>query len=306
MYKPKLFPCIFLIMIFLIPGCSSLQETPPTNYQQDVEPTWQFEQGTRATGIVTLSNHLDLSFTIIGNVVELLVEEGDRVNQGDVIAQLDTSLLEQEIAEAEADLEVAEANLVLARMGPSQAKIIEAENDLLAAQAERPKNMAQATIQVTDINSAQAELDHLNSLPLPEDVAKAQANVDRAQTKVDTAREVLEKSVLLAPIDGTVLEVFVHAFEYAGRGDPIVRLSDLNDLSVEVLMDEIDVVGLSIGDEVTVTFEALPGVSAQAVLTSFSPNLDSKDARDFIVELKLLDMPDGLRWGMTAEVSFSQ
>ena len=71
-------------------------------------------------------------------------------------------------------------------------------------------------------------------------------------------------------------------------------------------MDELDVAGLLLGDEATVTFEALPGISAQAVITSFSPNLDINDPRDFKVELKLLDVPDGLRWGMTAVVAFNQ
>ena len=271
MYNHKLILCIFLILIFLITGCSSIQDTSLTNIQQDVEPTRQFEQGKRATGLVTLSKHLDLSFTISGNVAELLVEEGDRLHEWNVIARLDTSLIEQEIAEEEADLEVAKANLELARMGPSQAKIIEAENDLLAAQAERPKNMAQATIQVTDINSAQAHLDHLKTLPLPEEIARAQASVDRAQTRVDSTYEIQEKSVMYSPIEGTVLEVFIHVSEYAGRGDPVVRLSDLNNLSVQVLMDEIDVAGLTIGDEVTVTFEALPDDSAQAVIPQRRP-----------------------------------
>jgi multidrug efflux pump subunit AcrA (membrane-fusion protein) len=123
---------------------------------------------------------------------------------------------------------------------------------------------------------------------------------------INSADARLEGSVLYAPINGTVLEVFVHAYEYAGTGQPVVRLSDLNDLSVEVLMDELDVVGLSIGDEVPVTFEALPGITTQAVIISFSPNLDINDSRDFKVKLKLLDVPENLRWGMTAEVSFKQ
>ena len=166
--------------------------------------------------------------------------------------------------------------------------------------------MVQATIQVADINSAQARLDYLESLPLSEDVALAQADVDRAQTSVDSAKIRLEKSVLVSPINGTVIDVFIHAYEYAGIGQPIVRLSDLNDLSVEVWMDELDVAGLSIDDKATVTFEALPGISAQAIITSFTPNMDINDPRDFKVELKLLDVPDGLLWGMTAEVSFNQ
>jgi multidrug efflux pump subunit AcrA (membrane-fusion protein) len=306
MYKPKWIHFISILLIFLIVSCSSNRESSPTDTELSADPTWQFEQQVRATGKIILSNSLDLSFAITGNVVELLVAEGDTINQGDVIAHLDTRLLEQEIANAEADLEVAKANLARALVGPSQAEFIQAGNDLIAAQAIRPLSAAQATIQVVDIDSAQARLDHLDSLPLPEDVALAQADVDRAQTRVVSTQARLERSVLVAPINGTVLEVFIHAYEYAGIGQPVVRLSDINDLSLEVWMDELDVPGLSIGDEVTVTFEALPGVSAQAVITSFSPILDINDPRDFVVELKLLDVPDGLRWGMTAEVSFSQ
>jgi HlyD family secretion protein len=306
MHKPKWISIIIILLTFLTTGCSSIVENSPTEINTSADPTFQFDQGMEARGKIILSHQLDLSFTISGNVVEILVEEGDRLNQGDVIARLDTKLLEQENSIAEADLKAAKANLERVLVGPSNAEIIRAENDLIAAQAIGPSTIAEETIQVADINYAQARLDHLNSLPLPEEVAIAQADVDRAQTRVDSADARLEGSVLYAPINGTVLEVFVHAYEYAGTGQPVVRLSDLNDLSVEVLMDELDVVGLSIGDEVPVTFEALPGITTQAVIISFSPNLDINDSRDFKVKLKLLDVPENLRWGMTAEVSFKQ
>jgi RND family efflux transporter MFP subunit len=279
MQKPKWLSIIIILLTFLTTGCSSIVENSPTEIYTSADPTFQFDQGMEARGKIILSHQLDLSFTISGNVVELLVEEGDRLNQGDMIARLDTKLLEQENSIAEADLKAAKANLERVLAGPSNAEIIQGENDLIAAQAIGP---------------------------LPEEVAIAQADVDRAQTRVDSADARLEGSVLYAPINGTVLEVFVHAYEYAGTGQPVVRLSDLNDLSVEVLMDELDVVGLSIGDEVPVTFEALPGITTQAVIISFSPNLDINDSRDFKVKLKLLDVPENLRWGMTAEVSFKQ
>ena len=88
-----------------------------------LEPIWQFEQGIRATGKIILIYPLDLSFTITGNVVELLVADGDTVDPGNVITRLDTRLLEQEIANAEADLEVAKANLARILVGPNQEEL---------------------------------------------------------------------------------------------------------------------------------------------------------------------------------------
>ena len=118
----------------------------------------------------------------------------------------------------------AELQRVMDRATPLE--IMEAKSNLAAAGAEPALSQLQRTAVAANVSAAQAQLDYLESLPLPEDIAVAQADVARAQISVDSAEAHLERSVLLAPINGTVIDVFIHAYEYARIGLPVVRLSD--------------------------------------------------------------------------------
>lgn len=302
-YKSQI-PFILSILVLTISACSSGQPTSPTGFSENIDPTWQFQQQLRAAGKVTLSQPIELSFPISGQIEEFNVEEGDSVTVGDVLAQLDTSLLEKEVAQRESDLAVAKANLVRVLVGPSQAEFTQAENDIIAAESSLPLNSAQRTLQVADITSAQAYLDYLNTLPLQEDISLAQAGVESAERDVDAVLARMERATLKSPINGDIIEILVHTYEFAGAGQTIIILSDLNELSIVLWMDEIDAAGISLGDNALVSFEALPGVSAGGVVTKISPNSDLSDPRDFNVELKLLEIPTDLRWGMSAEASF--
>ena len=293
-----------ILLILSISACSPDQQNNPVEPGESADPTWQFQQQLRAAGKVILSNPAELSFSISGHVEELNVEQGDQVSEGDMLTKLDTSSLEQEVALRESDLAVAKANLARVMVGPSQGDFIQAENDLIAAESTRPLSVAQSTMQVADIASAQAYLEYLNTLPLPEDVNLAQAGVDRAERDVEAALARMERATLKSPISGDIIEILVNTFEYAGAGQTIIRLSDVNDLSVELEMDEIDVATINIGDNAKVTFEALPGGLVIGVVTRITPNTNNDDAKDFIVELKLLEIPIGLRWGMSAEATF--
>jgi len=293
-----------IVLILSISACSPDQQNNPVEPGESADPTWQFQQQLRAAGKVILSNPAELSFSISGHVEELNVEQGDQVSEGDMLTKLDTSSLEQEVALRESDLAVAKANLARVMVGPSQGDFIQAENDLIAAESTRPLSVAQSTMQVADIASAQAYLEYLNTLPLPEDVNLAQAGVDRAERDVEAALARMERATLKSPISGDIIEILVNTFEYAGAGQTIIRVSDVNDLSVELEMDEIDVATINIGDNAKVTFEALPGGLVIGVVTRITPNTNNDDSKDFIVELKLLEIPIGLRWGMSAEATF--
>jgi HlyD family secretion protein len=114
----------------------------------------------------------------------------------------------------------------------------------------------------------------------------------------------MERAILQSPIDGNVIKVLVKPYEYAGTGQPVLEISDADDLSVHLSMDEIDVAKISMGDKANVTFQALPGETAIGVVTLITSNPNNDNPNRFIVELKLLDVLPGLRWGMSAEAKF--
>ena len=300
----SLIPFLILILTLLISACSSDQPANPIDSGENVDPTWQFQQQLRAAGKVILSHPIELSFPISGQIEELKVDQGDIVSVGDILVLMDTSLIQKEVAQRESDLAVAKANLARVLVGPSQAEIVQAESDLIAAESTRPLTAPQRTMQAADIAYAQAYLEYLNTLPIQEDINLAQAGIDSAERDIEAALARMEKATLKSPINGDIIEILVNTFEFAGTGQTIIILSDLNELSVVLWMDEIDAARISLGDNATVSFEALPRITVLGIVTKISPNSDVTDPRDFNVELKLLEIPKDLRWGMSAEATF--
>jgi len=110
---------------------------------------------------------------------------------------------------------------------------------------------------------------------------------------------------LVAPSTGTVTAVNVKPGEFAAPGAPLLQLADLNALQVEMVdLDEQGAAQLSVGDAVVVSFDALPGVEVPGKIAFIPPKALSDGSGDFKVIVNLDELPEGLRWGMTAFVDF--
>jgi HlyD family secretion protein len=129
----------------------------------------------RATGEVIPETYTFLSFSIPGRVAELLVEEGSVVEEGDVLARLDTTDLDARVAEAETALAVAEARLAESKAGAREEEIQEARDQVAAANAR--------------IAEASASRDQLYSAVTEEEILTAEANLREAQQGLLTSQE---------------------------------------------------------------------------------------------------------------------
>jgi multidrug resistance efflux pump len=300
---------IFLVGILLvITGCNSQVLSSPTQTSQIQAPDleFKFDQDIRARGKVIVPDQLKLSFPFSGIVSELMVQEGGYVQEGSLIAKLDTSSLIADIAKAEGELTVAQARLDRVMVGPHESEILQAEIAVTAVASRPSVTIAEATAQAIDLADAEARLDYLLAQPLPEDVAVAEAELKQARLNVEAARARLNLATLVAPLDGTVTNVFINAHEYTNAGQPILELSDLTELVVEVKMDDIEVARIDIGDKLLMTFDALPGIEIEGRVISIMPNEGGDGERSFIVLFELDVQPEGLRWGMSAEVVVPQ
>lgn len=112
-------------------GCGAATPTPETVEAQQVNVL----PVVSATGEVLPADWADLSFATGGDIAEILVERGQQVEAGDVLARLEDSTLRAVVAEAEAALAQAEANLALVEAGPTEEEIRAAEGALSAAYA---------------------------------------------------------------------------------------------------------------------------------------------------------------------------
>ena len=343
--------------------------------------------GASAQGYVTPVRAADLAFRTSGRVAQVLVKEGDLVKAGQPLiklhdadlkaslaqaqadlARLQASARPEEIAKAQADLQVAEgqvaaaaaalkrlesgapqaADLAAARAQLAQAEALlkptqDAYNNirdgrelckeyqvgcgglglrleqqavlLEAAQAAynaTQKRVAQTRANVSaDLRTAQAQVGIATG---QRDAAQAQLNllkagstteqIDGAKARVALAQAALDEATLLAPFDGAIAELPIHVGENVSPGVLVASIADLSNWQVETDdLSEVDVVNVQSGADVSITVDALPGVTLKGKVTLVTPRSAIKRGDvTYTVKIAITDPDPHLKWGMTAFV----
>lgn len=220
---------------------------------------------------------------IIGRVVRLYVDEGDRVRRGDRIAVLDNDNLVATVEQARARLLEADATLADARRQESRLA------QLLAGRvvAQEEYDAAATYLDVSEAG-----------------VAVAQANLAAAEAQ-------LGYSVITAPIDGVVIERMVEVGEMVAPGGfttqqstgAIVRLADPESLEVEADINEAYISRIEIGQPAIIRVDAVPGVEYRGRLRQIVPTADRQRA---VVEVKVTidDRDERILPDMSCNVTF--
>jgi multidrug resistance efflux pump len=224
--------------------------------------------------------------------------------------QLNAARLNQEAAQAaldalQAGATSAQQQVANAGVGVAQANvtIAQAQLDLLLAGA-TPEQIRLAEVAVDQaqvgVQQAEVRIDQAAAA-----VALAEAAVSLASAGVENAELTLERTLLRATFDGTVVSVMLNEGELAAPGFPALTLADFSSWQIETTdLTELDVALVVIGAPVTVQVDALPGVELDGVVTAIAlvPNLTRGD----VVYTVTIDLPETadlpLRWGMTAFV----
>jgi len=177
------------------------------------------------------------------------------------------------VTQAEAGVGSAQAALDLLREGASLEQIAVAE----AAVAQAEANLAQAE---SGVGSAQAALDLLREGATPEQIEAAEAAVAQAEANLAAAQTALDQTVLVAPFDGTVSEVLARVGEQVNpmqAVQPVIVLGDLSTMQVETTdLRETDVGRIAVGQEVDITFDALPDAVLRGHVVRISPKASSE------------------------------
>ncbi|MCS7221154.1 MAG: efflux RND transporter periplasmic adaptor subunit [Anaerolineae bacterium] len=219
----------------------------------------------------------------------------DRVaGQPDVAARPEALALEQ----ATQEYVIARAQYEALARGATAEEIAIAEAQVKAAQADLKAAQAAAA-------EAYARLELLRAGARPEDVAVAQAAVAQAEAALERARVALHQALLIAPYDGTIGTVWVREGETVIPGQPAMTIGDLSTLRVEVTdLRETDVARVREGQEVEVTFDALPNETFRGIITRISPMArEEKGSSNYTAVVTLDRVDPRLRWGMTAFVN---
>jgi len=257
-----------------------------------------------ASGKIQPKKKVDISADITGRITRIAVREGDLVQKGQFLLQIDATIYQANMQRANAAMSSAEAQAVQARATRDQSqralqrtKELHEQNPNLISQEQLEQ--AQTAFDIADANLTASQ--HL---------------VEQARAGLQEARDQLAKTHLVAPMDGRVTRLAVEEGEVAVPGTfsretgLLLTISDLSVIQTTVQVDETDVVRVQLGDSVEVTIDAFPDttfvgrvtkVSNSAILNAASAATGQNDrAVDYQVEITLANPPAAVRPDLSA------
>lgn len=250
-----------------------------------------------ANGTLQPTNKVDIGSELSGTVAHVFVDINDRVKKGQVLLQLDTSKLRDQVARSTAALGVAQANLRQA-----QATVTEATDNLKRLQ-EVQRLSGGKVPSASDLASAQATLARANAA-----LASSTASVADARAALSSDQTNLQKASIRAPLDGVILARNVDPGNAVAASLQAVTLftlaEDLTQMKLAVNVDEADVGMVRDGQQATFTVSAYPTRNYPATVTRVSYGSTIKDnvvtyEADLLVDNRDLT----LRPGMSATAS---
>ncbi len=253
----------------------------------------------QASGKVEAKTSVDISADITGRIVHLAVREGDIVQRGQFLLQIDPAQYQAAVARAEGVVASMRASVLQTKANRNQAE----------RNWQRAKQLAQAgrdLIAAQDVESAETAFDVAEA-----NYQAAEAQLMQAQASLQETKDNLAKTRLVAPMAGRVVRVAVEEGEVAVPGTfsretgLLMTIADLSVMLAKVQVDETDIVRLKAGDSVTVTIDAYPDsnfvgrvtrISHSAKLASGQSASGATDrAVDFDVEVTLAHPPADIR-----------
>jgi HlyD family secretion protein len=252
-----------------------------------------------------ISEALEVSAEVSGRVSALLVEEGDRVSAGAVLARLESTDYAARLASAEAALAVAEAEHLRVINGArieerreAQAAARQADAALAQAVREHQRRVGAADVipreeldrAASDVEvatarqaEARARARGVDAPARADDRARASAAVRQARARVREGEALLAKTVVRAPLAGTVLRVVRRAGESVSverpDGGHLVTIADLSVLRVRADVDERDVAHVRTGQRAWVTADAYGSRRFTGTVIRVSEMLGRKNTR---------------------------
>jgi HlyD family secretion protein len=300
-----------------------------------------------ASGEIKPRNYINLGANAQGPITELLVKEGDHVRKGQVVARIEhiqpaadveaqraavasamadvnageeaMKMQDHAIATAAATLERSKSDLDLARLNFSRneqlykAQLI-ARQDYEANRASLAS--ADAGVHESDARLAQAQAARAQ---LNAQLSSMQRRVTQAQAGQTRIADILAKFDVVAPIDGVVTNLPVRMGETVVPGiqnssaSTVMTIADMSLITAEVKADETDIVSVHLGQQATVTIDAMPNrifhgtvteIGNTAILRSSGlaasqSATSSQEAKDFKVVIALSDPPEEIRPGLS-------
>jgi len=243
------------------------------------------EVAVSSAGIVEPLATIEVKSKASGEVLELLVATGDKVEQGALLVSIDPRTVRNRLEQADAELKAARSRLEIA----------------ITQQARVESLVAAGTLTQSDLEQAMLDL------------ANSESQVVTSRVSVENARIAVDDTDIRAPITGTIIfkpvekgQVISSPTQDFSGGTMLLQMADLSAVQIRALVDETDIGKIRPGMTASVVVAAYPNQPFPGIVTKIEPQAVVEQNVTMFAVLISIQNPDGLLMpGMNAEVGVS-
>ncbi len=264
-----------------------------------------------ASGKIEPDVQVEVKSRASGQVIEVLVKEGDQVEAGQLLVRLDPTDASRQLAAAKvarnrvlADLQAARASVSVSELEAQNDKVSESVAKQSAELGLGSTDAARGAEHVTRVAAANVKLKRAQ-------LDAAQGQLEAAELSVQDAELRLKETNIYAPISGTLLDVAVEkgtlvssALTNVSGGSAVMTLADLSDLRIVASVDEAQISRVQRGQRVDISVDTYGDRVFRGVVERVSPlGVDTSSVVTFDVEIAVKDASSALlRSGMSADI----
>src|SRR5688572_12052367 len=247
-----------------------------------------------ASGTVQPVTEVKIAPEVSGEIIALLIEEGDSVTKGQSLVRIRPDTWESQLERAEAGLSQQRANLE-----QSKSSLARAEATLIRAEADykrqeklwNEKVISESDWQLAQQNYAVARNDKASA---EQAVEASRSSIQSTEASLREARENFRKTTVAAPMNGVVSKLIVRNGERVVgtatmAGTEMLRIADLNKMEVRVNVNENDIVRVAVGDTAIIDVDAYSNAAKEfkGIVTLIANTAKDKLSADAITEFEV-------------------
>jgi HlyD family secretion protein len=297
---------VVAVVAFIVVGVVRGRGDDAVEVREEAVARRELVAAVTASGKIEAKSQVDVQSEVTARILRITVKEGDVVEKGQLLIELDQVQFKGTVDRTTALLASAEASLMQARANRDQAQ-------RTLARANELKRTNPTLISDEAVEQAQQTNDVAQAV-----LRSNEAQLMQARASLKEAQDNLARTRLFAPISGRVVRLAVEEGEVAQTGTfsrdvgLLMRIADLSVIQALVKVDETDVVRLELGDSVSVSIDAFPDTAFAGTVTKIANSAAAAAAAgqsadravDFEVEVTLTNPPSDVRpdLSMTARI----
>jgi HlyD family secretion protein len=288
--------CVALLTGFI--AYKFMKGEKPTDVATEKAAKRNIIETVSANGKIQPEAELKITSDVSGEIVEMLVKEGEQVKKGQLLCRIKPDIYESAFERVNATVNSSKANLktTMAQLEQAKANLANAE----ASYARSKKLFDQNAIsqQEFDASKATFEASKANVEGIKESINAADYNVKSVEASLKEANTNLDKTKIYAPVDGTVSKLNVEKGErivgvQGLQGTEILRLANLNEMEVSVEVNENDIIRIHKNDTAIIEVDAYIGKKFKGIVTEVANSANTvgvsvDQVTNFVVKIRVL------------------